>query len=175
MTTYLVENATNQPLIPGAFITGTSVGRHPRTGRVAFRSTWDGVYVGVVPSEHTGEPVHLFRQGHINGVAQSSHAFPAETLVAPDAAALPRTARRVIAAAESVGYAVSTKVTDRVSDDRGGYMTVTAVVAVDSLGRERVHATYHGTRYVGGVHTLADGRYALLGLADLLTATVVNA
>jgi len=36
----------------------------------------DGIYDGVMASEHTGKPVHRFHDGLINGTPQSNFAFP---------------------------------------------------------------------------------------------------
>jgi len=74
-------------LTPGARVSGVAVGTR-KNGRVAFVSTWDGVYAGIQqpdPSDpfidergnkHPGDPIHLFRDGHINGIAQTYHGFP---------------------------------------------------------------------------------------------------
>lgn len=63
-------------LTAGQFVTGTSVGTSRKTGRVRFTSTWSGVYVGIEASDHTGEPMHVFRDGEMNGIPQGTFAFP---------------------------------------------------------------------------------------------------
>lgn len=44
---------------------------------VNWSSTGSGVYLGVALDEQDGVPYHYFRDGEINGHAQTSHGFPA--------------------------------------------------------------------------------------------------
>lgn len=62
-------------LTPGIAVEGTTVLRSTK-GRDRFRGTWRGTYVGIEPSPHDGEPMHVFRNGDINGIRQGSFAFP---------------------------------------------------------------------------------------------------
>ena len=73
----LLITKADQTLTPGAPITGTTVNRR-KNGTERVRGTWRGVYVGVEPSAWDGEPMHVFRDGDINGVPQGSFAFPVE-------------------------------------------------------------------------------------------------
>lgn len=41
-----------------------------------FTGTGSGIYDGVRPSQHSGEPCHYFRDGEINGTPQTLHGFP---------------------------------------------------------------------------------------------------
>jgi hypothetical protein len=79
---FRVVTTLDAPLVVGEFVTGSSIGYHHATGREVFRSTFDGTYVGVQQpdedevEEDDAEPIHLFRDGQINGVPQTSHGFP---------------------------------------------------------------------------------------------------
>lgn len=54
------------------------VGKRVRVLIVGARtSTASGIYLGVVRSDHDGQPMHLFADGEINGIAQRCHGFPA--------------------------------------------------------------------------------------------------
>lgn len=66
-------------LIEGQRVSGVTVGVHP-TGRVAFRSTWSGVFDGTRLDE--GTMYHFFRDGEINGLEQRLHGFPVSHLTA---------------------------------------------------------------------------------------------
>lgn len=56
-------------------VEGTSVGRK-KNGNLAFVSTWAGAYDSTRPSEHDGEMVHVFTNGHINGALQTVFTLP---------------------------------------------------------------------------------------------------
>lgn len=75
-----VERATHceflTPPVVGDFVGGVSEGP-------GWRTVWSGVYQGVRPSEHTGEPVHLFADGTIGLIPQRTFALPVEQF--PDA------------------------------------------------------------------------------------------
>jgi len=63
------------PLIPGTRVAGVSVGT-TKKGREKFRTAWEGVYVGAMPSEWTGEMMHVFRNGTIGTTPQGMFGFP---------------------------------------------------------------------------------------------------
>lgn len=43
----------------------------------SYSALLSGLYLGVVRSDHTNEPMHLFVDGEVNGIPQTSHGFPA--------------------------------------------------------------------------------------------------
>jgi len=63
------------PLTPGGRVAGVSVGT-TKKGRTKFRTAWEGRYVGIRPSEWTGEPMHVFEDGTIGSTPQGTFAFP---------------------------------------------------------------------------------------------------
>lgn len=77
----------------GQHVTGTSAWGK-KTG------TFAGTYHGVRSSEWDGEPVHFFTDGHINGVPQTTFAFPVEGVSKAEVIAL---AKSQIAADIAVG------------------------------------------------------------------------
>lgn len=70
------------PPVVGQRVEGTTVGM--KNGKVDYRATWDGIYQGVRPSEHTGEPIHFLTDGHINGLYQATQGFPVNTVITED-------------------------------------------------------------------------------------------
>lgn len=64
-----------EPVI-GRRVSGRTEGHHVGSG-APYNATWSGIYLGVVRSDHDGEPMHLFADGEINGIRQSCHGFPA--------------------------------------------------------------------------------------------------
>lgn len=69
MTTKTCRFISNTAPAFGERVTGVSEGP-------GYRTEWEGVYEGVKPSEHDGEPVHFFRDGHIGGTPQGCFALP---------------------------------------------------------------------------------------------------
>jgi hypothetical protein len=68
-------------LTVGEVVTGESVGVHP-SGRIAFRSTWSGVFDGTRLDAHDGrEMYHYFRDGEINGTPQAMHGLSVKQFV----------------------------------------------------------------------------------------------
>lgn len=63
------------PPVVGQPAAGSSMGI-AKNGRVTYKTEWSGIYAGIRPSEHTGEPVHFFRDGQIGGIPQTCFAFP---------------------------------------------------------------------------------------------------
>ena len=60
------HQVTSGPLVEGEVASGPTL-----AGKV-----WEGTYVGVKASEHDGQPMHYFRDGHIGGTPQSLFGFP---------------------------------------------------------------------------------------------------
>jgi hypothetical protein len=95
--TYRVVATPDAPLVIGRHVTGSSIGYHRGSGRVAFRSTWSGIYQGVHESQHDpGQYVHLFMDGDVNGIPQTSHGFPVDQAVEVEV----REVRSVVVAVE---------------------------------------------------------------------------
>ena len=69
--TVKVTHQFDHPPVPGQRVTGTSF----IEGRTRPPGTFSGTYMGVRPSEWTGEPVHFLINGDINGVKQDAFAF----------------------------------------------------------------------------------------------------
>ena len=57
-------------------INETHIGQYITIKDVRWNSISAGIYMGIRASQHTGEAVHFFKNGHINGCAQSCFAFP---------------------------------------------------------------------------------------------------
>jgi hypothetical protein len=63
------------PPVVGAVVTGVSEGTAGLRRR-PYSTAWSGIYEGVRPSDHTGEPVHFFSDGIIGVTPQRCFAFP---------------------------------------------------------------------------------------------------
>lgn len=67
---------TSGTLTSGERVEGVSTG-YTQTGRVAFTSTWSGVFDREALDTHDGREMYLyFTDGHINGIPQAHHGFP---------------------------------------------------------------------------------------------------
>ena len=66
-------------LVEGTFVRMAHIG-YTKTGRVAFRSTSSGTYVGTQVDE--GDLYHMFRGGEINGQPDAHHGSPVRDFVA---------------------------------------------------------------------------------------------
>lgn len=72
--TWLLTEGT---LTPGTRCMGVATGPD-------YSTPWDGYYVGEEASEHDGEPMHMFRDGHINGIPQAHMGKPVAQFVSSD-------------------------------------------------------------------------------------------
>jgi hypothetical protein len=57
------------------------IGQYITIKDIRFSSTSAGIYMGIKTSEHDGEAVHFFKDGHINGIQQTCFAFPVELAI----------------------------------------------------------------------------------------------
>jgi hypothetical protein len=71
--TRITEKFDAPPVI-GQVASGVSTGP-------GFETRWEGIYEGVRPSEHDGQPMHFFRDGKLGDTPQTLFALPVEDVI----------------------------------------------------------------------------------------------
>ena len=59
-------------------INATHINQYITFSDTRWNSVCAGIYVGIRKSEWTGEQVHFFEDGHINGIKQDCFTFPVD-------------------------------------------------------------------------------------------------